>query len=57
MFIIGGPGSEKTGPLFNLIVRQPDIDNIYLHAMGPYEAIYQLQLKKREGESLKHCNN
>ena len=28
ILIIGGPGSEKTNSLFNVINQQPDIDKI-----------------------------
>ena len=38
ILIIGGFVSGKTNALLNLISHQPDIDNIYLYAMDPYEA-------------------
>ena len=41
ILIIGGPGSGKSSPVFNLINYQPDIDRIYLYAKDPYEAKYQ----------------
>ena len=41
ILIIGGPGSGKSSPVFNLISYQPDIDRIYLYAKDPYEAKYQ----------------
>ena len=40
ILIVGGSGSGKTNVLLNLINNQPDIDKIYLHAKGPYEAKY-----------------
>ena len=40
ILIVGGSGSGKTNALLNLINNQPDIDKIYLHAKGPYEAKY-----------------
>ena len=52
--IIGGSGFGKTNTLLNLISLQPDIDKIYLYAKDPYEAKYQLLIKKREGVCLKH---
>ena len=51
--IIGGSGFGKTNTLLNLISLQPDIDKIYLYAKDPYEAKYQLLIKKR-GVCLKH---
>ena len=48
MLIIEGPGCGKTNSLFNLISHQPDIDKIYLYTKDPYEAKYQLLIKKRK---------
>ena len=50
ILIIRGFGSGKTNSLFNLISQQPDIDKIYLYAKNPYEAKYQLLIKKKEKE-------
>ena len=47
-------GSGKTNSLFNLITHQPNTDKIYLYAKDPYEAKYQLLMKKRESTGLKH---
>ena len=55
--IIGGSGSGKTNPFFNLINQQPDIDKIYLYAKDPYEAKYQFLNNKRESKGLKHFND
>ena len=55
--IIGGSRSGKTNALFNLINNQPHIDKIYLYAKDPYEAKYQLLIKKRESASINHFNN
>ena len=33
--------------LLSLIIREPDIDKIHLHAKDPYEAKYQLSINKR----------
>ena len=41
ILIIGGSGSGKKKSLFYLINQQPDIDNIYLYAVDPYEGKYQ----------------
>ena len=38
ILIIGGSGSWKTNPLFNLISQQPDIDKIYSYVKDPYQA-------------------
>ena len=40
ILIKGASGSGKTNALLNLIIKQPDIDKIYLHAKDPYEAKY-----------------
>ena len=47
IIITGGFGSRKTNSLLNLIIHQPDIDEIYLYAKDPYEAKYQFLKKKR----------
>ena len=47
MLIIGDSELGKTNSLFNLINQPPDIDKIYLYAEDPYEAKYQLLIKKR----------
>ena len=57
ILIIGGSGSEKTNPLFNLINEEPDIDKMYLYAKGPYEAKYRFLIDKREITGLKHFND
>ena len=44
--IIGGSGSGKTNPIFNLINQQSHIDKIYLYAKDRYEAKYQFLIKK-----------
>ena len=40
-----------------MINNQPDINKIYLYAKDPYEAKYQLLIKKREITGLKHFND
>ena len=57
ILIIGGPGSEKTNKLLNLINHEPDIDNIYLYPKDPSEAKYQLLINKRKSSELKHFND
>ena len=57
IFVIGGSGSGKTNALLNLIKNQSDIDKIYLYAKDPYEAKYQLLIKKREIAGLNHFND
>ena len=55
--IIRGSGSRKKNSLFNLINHQPYIDQIYLYAKDPYEAKYQLLIKKIKSTRLKHFND
>ena len=43
--------------MLNLISHQPDIDEIYLYAKNPYEAKYQLLIKKQEGACIRHFND
>ena len=50
ILIVGGSG--KTNLLLNLIENQPDIDEIYLYAKGPYESKYQN--KERESVGINH---
>ena len=38
--ITGDCGSEKRNALLTLINYQPDIDQIYLYAKDPYDAIF-----------------
>ena len=57
ILVIGGSGSGKTNPLFNLTNQQPDIDKIYLYPKDPYEAKYQFLINKREIAGLKHFND
>ena len=57
ILIIGGSGSGKTNLLLNLIENQTDIDKIYLYAKGPYEAIYQYLINKRESVGIDHFND
>ena len=52
-----GFGSGKTNALLNLINNRPDIDKMYLHAKGPYEAKYKFLINKRESIGLKHFND
>ena len=57
VLIVGGSGSGKTNALLNLINNQPDIDNIYLYAKGPYETKYQYLINKREKVELDHFDD
>ena len=57
ILIIGGPGSEKTNSLFNVINQQPDIDKIRSYTKDPYEAKYQFLITKQEDVGTKHFNN
>ena len=55
--LIGGSASGKGNSLFNLIIHLSNTDNIYLYAKDPYEAKYQLLIKKQENKGLKHFNS
>ena len=56
ILIIVGSGLRKTNSLFNLIGCQPNIGETFLYPKDPYEAKYQLLIKKRKGANLRHCN-
>ena len=43
--------------MLNQINHEPGIDKIYLYAKDPYEAKYQLLIKKIESIGLKYLNN
>ena len=57
ILITGGSRSGKKNSLFNLINQQPDIDKVYLYAKDPYEAKYQIYIKKREDVGTKHFDD
>ena len=57
LLIIGNSRSRKTNSLFNLKIHQPDFDNIFLYAKDPYEAKYQMVIKKLEGAGIKHFSD
>ena len=40
ILVLGGSGSGKASPLFNIVSQQPDIDKIYLYAKDPYDEKY-----------------
>ena len=42
--------------MFNLINHELDTDEIYSYVRDPYEAKYQLLIKKRESTCLKYLN-
>ena len=52
-----GSGSEKTNASLNLTSDQPDTNKYYVYPKDPYEAKYQLLIKKHKGVGLKHCND
>ena len=56
MLIIGGSGSGKTSALLNLI-KEHDIDKIYLYAKDLNETKYQFLIKKRENVGIKHLHD
>ena len=47
----------KKNSLFDLTSHQPDTDKIYLYAKDPYEAKYQLLIKKQESTGLNNLND
>ena len=57
ILIIWGSGSGKKNQLLNLTNHKSDIDKIYLYAKDPYEAKYQLLIKRRQDVSIKCFNN
>ena len=62
ILIIEGSGSGKTNALLNLInnqllIKQSDIDKIYLYAKDPYETKYQFLINKTESTGLKHFDD
>ena len=57
ILIAGGSGSRKTNAFLNRINHEPDIEEVLSYAKDPYEAKYQLLIKKRESTSLKYLND
>ena len=57
ILIIGGSGSGKINFLFNLINKEPYIDQVYSYAEDLYKTKYQFLISKRESTGLKHFNN
>ena len=47
----------KRNSLFNLIIQQSNIGEIYSYNKDPYEAKYQFLINKRESISLKCFNH
>ena len=56
ILVIGGSGSGETNALLNLIKEQ-DIDKVYLYAKDLSEPKYQFLIEKRENAGIKHLNN
>ena len=48
ILIIEGSGSAKTNSLFNVLNRQSDIDEVYLHTKDAYNAKYQFLINKQK---------
>ena len=48
ILIVGGSVFGKTYALLNLINHEPKSDKIYLYVKEPYEAKYQLLIKKEK---------
>ena len=57
IFIVGGSVSGKTNALLNLINHEPESDKIYLCVKEPFEAKYQMLIKKRESTGLKYFHD
>ena len=58
--MIGGSGSGKTNPLFNLIKEQDNdnlTDKIYWYAKDLSEPKYQFLIKKSENVGIKYSNH
>ena len=47
----------KLSVLLNLINHEQDIEKKFLYTRDPYEAKYQLLIKKRESTGLKYLND
>ena len=56
ILIIGGSGSGKTNALLNLI-KQDDIDKMYLYAKDLNAPKYEFLIKKREYAGAKHFSD
>ena len=56
ILIIGGSGSGKRNPLFNLKNKQPDIDKIDLYSKDPLEPKCQFLYNQIKITGLKHYN-
>ena len=56
ILIIGGSGSGETNALLNLI-KQDDIDKIYLYAKDLSEPKYEFLIKKHKDAGIKHFND
>ena len=48
---------QEKKSLFNLTNKEPDLDQIYLYAKDPYEAMYQFFIDKTQNTGLKHFND
>ena len=57
ILLVGRSGSGNTNTWLNLINHEPDIKKIHWYAKDPYEAKYQLLIKKGESTVLKYLNN
>ena len=55
MLIIGGSEPGKTNVLLNLI-KNDDIDKIYLYGKDLNETKYEFWIKRREDVGIKHLN-
>ena len=56
MLIIGGSESGKTNALLNLLKEQ-DMDKIYLYTKDLSEPKYEFLIKMRENVGIKHLND
>ena len=57
ILIIAGSGCGNTNSLFNSIMHEPNVDNIYMYDENPNEARYQSLINKREYPNLKWYND
>ena len=57
ILLISGSETRKANALLDLVINQPHVDYIYLYVKDPFEAKYQLLIKKCKNVGLTYCNN
>ena len=56
ILVIGGSGLRRTNVLLNLMIYQPEIDQIFLFTKDSYEPKYQVSINKCKQPGLKISN-